>query len=582
MFNLTPLSYPSSSRLAPDDQKEDWHKTLTIRNEGRLPDKLRSDLKAAKRRAESGLKKQSSELMSYFLVEFMGTHEFNWVKESDIIESFDPEEDVNIAAAAGNITKKRRSTAFNTKQMTNAIEEGRWALEEFELQLNNCCGDNSDNEEDDAENDSGYTYDVLCQSDGEADELDEGKEKGNESDIEELNELLASNGVLDYSVEGRKKAKARAVAMKKEKTLLAKKAKPNKAQKVHDPSAVKQQRDLNDKRVQREVESRRKKRSRDHEKQAKELERKTKRKKSDKKINPNDIPNKRDRADAIAKGYLMRKFISDSSFNGAAFQPATNIEPSGLLGMALAFRAAAGEVIVVDKDNNVEPFSKTSWEKIDTDGPAESAERCKRLQDKIDLIEKEMIRLDSTTQQRHALTEIAKKERLAAQNKILEEDKQVREAMPKPPKKAASKKAASVKDEAASSVKPNDVKVEGGDNGSVPKPEVKSKVEGNNGIVVIGVNGDNATIKPVGAEVKADSDEKPHNGNSNGANTTTKPIFVPSAAVSGALATLSNANSLPPQTASSVGGQSNNTANDEAIARAIAEDNGADGDAMSE
>ena len=194
--------------MAPDDQKEDWHKTLTDRNEGRLPEKLRSDLKAAKRRAEAGLKKQSSELMSYFLVEFMGTHEFNWVKESDIIESFDPEEDVNIAAAAGNITKKRRSTAFNTKQMTNAIEEGRWALEEFELQLNNCCGDNSDNEEDDAENDSGYTYDVLCQSDGEADELEEGKEKGNESDIEELNELLASDGVLDYSVEGRKKAKA--------------------------------------------------------------------------------------------------------------------------------------------------------------------------------------------------------------------------------------------------------------------------------------------------------------------------------------------------------------------------------------
>ena len=363
--------------------------------------------------------------------------------------------------------------------------------------------------------------------------------------------------------------------MKKEKTLLAKKAKPNKAQKVHDPSAVKQQRDLNDKRVQREVESRRKKRSRDHEKQAKELERKTKRKKSDKKVNPNDIPNKRDRADAIAKGYLMRKFISDSSFNGAAFQPATNIEPSGLLGMALAFRAAAGEVIVVDKDNNIEPFSKTSWEKIDTDGPAESAERCKRLQDKIDLIEKEMIRLDSTTQQRHALTEIAKKEQLAAQNKILEEDKQVREAMPKPPKKAASKKAASVKDEAASSSKPNDVK-------AVPKPEVDAKVEGSNGVVTSGANGDNATIKPVGAEVKADSDEKPHDGNSNGANTTTKPIVVPSA-ISGALATLSNANSLPPHTASSVGGHSNNTANDEAIARAVAEENnGADGDAMSE
>ena len=160
--------------------------------------------------------------MSYFLVEFMGSHEFIWVKESDIIESFDPEEDVNIAAAAGNVTKKRRSTAFNSKQMTNAIEEGRWALEEFELQLNNTCGDHSD-DEDDIDNDTGYTYDILCQSDEEADEIDQDDNKGRESDIEELNELLEHDGLLDFSVEGRKRAKARATALKKQNTLLAKK-----------------------------------------------------------------------------------------------------------------------------------------------------------------------------------------------------------------------------------------------------------------------------------------------------------------------------------------------------------------------
>ena len=87
-------------RLAPDDQKEDWHQSLTERNESRLPEKLRSDLSVAKRRAEQGLKKTGSDLMSYFLVEFMGSHEFIWVKESDIIENFDPDEDVNIAAAS--------------------------------------------------------------------------------------------------------------------------------------------------------------------------------------------------------------------------------------------------------------------------------------------------------------------------------------------------------------------------------------------------------------------------------------------------------------------------------------------------
>lgn len=428
-------------RLAPDDQKEDWHLALTERNETRLPEKLRDDLKAAKRRAEQGLKK--NEVMSYFLVEFMGSHEFIWVKEGDIIESFDPDDDVNVASAAGNITKKKRSTAFNTKQMSDAIEEGRWALEEFELQLNDACADGI--EADDEYNDSVFTFDTLCESDDEADDMNVSCERAQRSEMDELNELLATDGLLDFSIEGRKKAKARAVALKKQSALEVKKEKDKeKAMKAkakvspkEDPKKV-EKLELEEKRM---LEQRRLKRVRDHEKALKEIERKAKKMKGqdpEKKISPNTIPNKRGRAEAIAKGFIMRKCISDESFTGVQFQPTANVEPSGLLGMALAFRAAAGEVQVVDTAGN--PISSNSWDKIDADGPLESSERCIRLREKINQIEREIARVDASTARRLALIEKSEKDRDATHQRIIDAEDQVRAAHASKKKKAATKK----------------------------------------------------------------------------------------------------------------------------------------------
>lgn len=429
--------------LAPDDQREDWHHAVTDRNEARLPEKLRVDLKAAKRRAELALKRQNSDLMSYFLVEFMGSHEFIWVKESDILENFDPNEDVNIASAAGNVTKKRRSTAFNTKQMTSAIEEGRWALEEFEMHLNNPCGDRSDDEDEFSEA-GGFTFDILCQSDDEADETIEDDCKSHESDLDELNELLGSDGHIDFSVEGRKKAKARVLSlkkMKKEKTVKEKgKAKKSKVTLKDDTKKVEKQLGLEDKREIRELEVRRKKRARDHDKMLKELERKAKKKQchaSEKRGNPNEVHNKRGRAEAIAKGFLLRKCIKDASFNGASFQPIAGVEPTGLLGMALAFRAVAGEIPFLD--NAGKPFTGNSWDNIDADSPSDSHDRCKRLQEQIDLIEKEIVIVDAATEQRLELFGDAKKAQLAAQNKILDADDQVRATYAKKKKKGAKK-----------------------------------------------------------------------------------------------------------------------------------------------
>jgi hypothetical protein len=449
--------------LAPDDQKEDWHLALTERNETRLPEKLRDDLRAAKRRAEQGLKK--NEVMSYFLVEFMGSHEFIWVKEGDIIESFDPEDDVNVASAAGNITKKKRSTAFNTKQMSDAIEEGRWALEEFELQLNDACADGI--EADDEYNDSVFTFDTLCESDDEADDMNVSCERTQRSEMDELNELLATDGLLDFSMEGRKKAKARAVALKKQSALEVKKEKDKekamkakaKASPKEDPKKA-EKLELEEKRM---LEQRRLKRVRDHEKALKEIERKAKKMRGqdpEKKISPNTILNKRGRAETIAKGFIMRKCMSDESFTGVSFQPTATVDPSGLFGMALAFRAAAGEVQVVDTSGI--PVLTESWEKIDADTPLESDERCKRLREKINLIEREIVRVDATTERRLALVEITEKAREAAQKRVVEAEEQVRAAYAPKKKKPAVKKIESVNVEAP--VMPeDDVDERGGD-----------------------------------------------------------------------------------------------------------------------
>jgi hypothetical protein len=66
-----------------------------------------------------------------------------------------------------------------------------------------------------------YSYAVLCQSDDEADDEDNDDEhRMTPSDVEEANELLATNGLIDYTVEGRKDARKRSLARKKKRSWL--------------------------------------------------------------------------------------------------------------------------------------------------------------------------------------------------------------------------------------------------------------------------------------------------------------------------------------------------------------------------
>jgi hypothetical protein len=72
--------------LPSEDQREGWHDAVTERNEARLPEKLRSQLETAKRKCMQSQKRHS---LRYFLVEFLGTYLFIWVRETDIVENFD-------------------------------------------------------------------------------------------------------------------------------------------------------------------------------------------------------------------------------------------------------------------------------------------------------------------------------------------------------------------------------------------------------------------------------------------------------------------------------------------------------------
>jgi hypothetical protein len=452
--------------MAPEDQKEDWHAALTERNEHRLPTKLRTELQAGRRKAEQALKRQKTmggEQNSYFLVEFMGTHEFIWVRELDIIENFDPDEDPNLAAAAGNITKKKRSSrshdVHGTKTFSLALEEGRWALDEFELQLSDTCGDLAEEEEDEADDDQdvNYSYAFLAQSDDEADAGDGlaydsvGGREMNPSEIEEANELLLSDGLLDFSSEGRKNAKKRAAARKKQKASEEKAAMKSKSKTKTTPksksSATKGKggSSREDKLELRELERLRKKRTRERDKFIKEELRKAKRRRSgtgDMDVAADHsvvIDTRRGRANAVVRGYLLRLAKSDEAKNLGVGNmmniPTSALDSSGLLGMALAFRAAAGAIEF--QDGSDQPPKPKPWDAVDVDGPKTSAERVKNLEKQAGLLEEEIRRVKEATAERKRLTAIAVRQQEENEREILSDEAAARQVIHQRSKKKA-------------------------------------------------------------------------------------------------------------------------------------------------
>ena len=459
--------------LAPDDQKEDWHKMLTDRNEARFPEKLRQDLQAGKKKAEQALRRQATggaERMSFFLVEFLGTHEFIWVREADIIESFDPDEDPNHQVETSSKRKKssRNQTPQNARMLQSAIEEGKWAMEEFEMQLNDPCGDQlPEDEEEEEEQEENYSYAMLCETDDEADEADGGTEDADDdvtvlgsptgklTDLEEVNELLSTDGMLDYSSEGRKSAKRRSAALKKQQAdakreankketngSSKKKSQASTKAKNSKNGAERQKRlvDLEERRELKELEKRRKKRERERERIIREGERNAKKMKSEegnsiiKRGRKLGIADKRGRATDIVRGYLKRMTETDNlrglALGGVMTIPAASVDSSGLLAMTLAFRAAAGEIEMPHTNDN--PSIIKPWDKIDVDEPIKSKERCENLKTQIELLETAITQLDEDNTRRKVLMDTAIEQQEANAINIAHAEKEARQNdMPK-------------------------------------------------------------------------------------------------------------------------------------------------------
>ena len=432
--------------LPPEDQREGWHTAVTERNEMRLPERLRTQLMGAKKKCEGAQKKQS---LSYFLVEFLGTHEFIWVRETDIVEKFDRNTDPNKI----NTNKKKRSSrnsitaVTGSKTYSTALEECEWATEEFEQLLQEAFDYESDQEG--AEEDDGefmnYSYALLNQSDEEASHVDEHGHIYNDddmsvSDVDEANWLIIHEGQIDTSVAGRKNAKKRTLAMrkkaerKKEPVEVVKKEKPKDSKakekagtgkkKKIDPKAKERE----EKREQKEVEKRRKKRTREHEKVIRDA-------KKQKKKRPEEDPNgllfdKRLRATAIVKAYMNRIEATDEykslALNGVMNVPASIVDSTGLLGMALAFRAASGELSMPDDSEEADAAKFKPWTKIDCDKPLSHQERSERLDQKMKLLEKEIERVRTNAQKRKELAAEALKEKEARDAHIQEDDKMAR------------------------------------------------------------------------------------------------------------------------------------------------------------
>lgn len=304
----------------------------------------------------------------------------------------------------------------------------------------------------------------------------------------EAEELFTSEGLLDLSLSGRKKAKkrlsikkkqkeaeqkkARAELLKQERAIAAKKRQEMKQKKKSMQEAAnkaraqanKEARELKRLEKEREKEERKEQRElermkRKKEKEQKEEEQKSKKRrlsmgsahssrsskkrkrsdKSPKKENPKSrkrggrskstgIPNKKSRAEAVVRNFIARIVHNEekkgSGITGMVTAPSSGIASYGLLGMALAFRAAAGVINFPDTGKTEKVLRP--WEKIDADSAATSAERCEQLRKQIQLLEKDIDKFLGYEEKRKQLIEDAEERKHTNFKKIKAMDKEAR------------------------------------------------------------------------------------------------------------------------------------------------------------
>lgn len=348
----------------------------------------------------------------------------------------------------------------------------QWANAEYENVLQDAFEFADDDRDEDDDEDENYSFPLLAQSDDEADNGDKYSYKYvaddmGLSDVDEANYLLSHDGVLDTSADGRKNAKKRTQEMKKQATAAKKKeavqkqspAKRNRStspgkgkksstsekktsekksdkrsDKKESKKADKKEVKKGNKKEQKDLERRRKKRTRELEKFMKnEAKKKGKRKRSavdDEEDERGLARNKRARATAVVNAYLLRWAKDDDSskslaLNGVMGLPAAMVDSTGLLGMALAFRAASGELAM--PDDGEEKIAKSKpWAAIDSETPNKSSDRTTILEKQIELIEKEVGRVRKDAEKRKLLALEYAPKRRATEQRIEEDNALVR------------------------------------------------------------------------------------------------------------------------------------------------------------
>ena len=227
-----------------------------------------------------------------------------------------------------------------------------------------------------------------------------------------------------------------------------KKAKQDEKKKLLESKKVERERVTEFRRELKELEKRRKKRERERERVMKDEVRKSKKMRT---ASPGKggrrpgIQNKRERSTAIVRGYLSRVAARDNlkglGLSGVLTVPAATIDTTGLLGMALAFRAAAGEIdmpLTGGPGGKEAHSSHKPWDNINADKPTTSAERCKALEKQINLLEGTITKLSQNDERRQALLQKALKNKERMERKLASAERKARKLDAGQKKKSSS------------------------------------------------------------------------------------------------------------------------------------------------
>jgi hypothetical protein len=227
------------------------------------------------------------------------------------------------------------------------------------------------------------------------------------SDVEESNWLLAYDGQIEngFLEKGKKKPPSKKKADSKKETPTKKTKQEIQQSRAR---AREEKKDLKD------LEKRRKKRTKDREKI---LARKQKRLRAAAEDESDDEDNgllldKRARATAIVKGYLTRLGQQEDEsknlvLNSVMTIPASVVDSTGLIGMALAFRSVAGLFPMPDESEEQVEKTTKPWTAVDTTSQKTSSERCEQLERQIHLLQAEIDRSTSNAARRAELKEAA-------------------------------------------------------------------------------------------------------------------------------------------------------------------------------